>query len=106
MEAQQSTRDPVFQVESDRLHVAQNLWLRFFKRKIQTALASRTCGMDEVGCNRTFAGAGRSRHSHAASTIYTLIIEHGVELGNTGGHAIHPSLMVEAERRDRQDREA
>ena len=75
-------------------HIAHDLLLRFFKGKIQAALAARAGGVEKVRRERTLARAGRAGNQHTAAAVVALAIKHGVEPGDSRRDALGGSLMV------------
>ena len=106
VKAQQILFHPRLQIEADGPHVAEQLGFRFLEGKIQTAFAPLTAGVGGMAGKAGLADARRAGHQNAASPVEPRTAQHGVQGGDAAGNALGGCLVLQLERRDRQNGDA
>src|SRR5579871_2671495 len=103
MDLEEIVFNPPGKIQTNRLHVADQLSGRFLKCKVEAVFATLASGIGEMCRQAGFAGSCGAGYQDSAATIKPFAAEHGVEARNAAGDAFAADCVQQSERSHRQD---
>src|ERR1700674_1417814 len=101
---QEALLDPLIEIDAESSDVSENLAARFLEANEQASLPSTTRGLGKVSRQGGLAAPCRAAYQNSASSIVALPLQHLVQIGDAGRDTLGGYLVLQSERRDRQDR--